>query len=81
MLNDIQRYEDRSIFLGQSLDHDFGKSHREYMDDLAHTANVKGIPLVITKMYDYALYEKFQSFNAVYRVVNDEEFVWSEFLC
>lgn len=81
MMKDILIYENWSKTLGQSIDHNLEKNYREYMDDLAITANVKGIPPVVTKMYHFALHDNFQSFNSVYRVVNDEEFIWNEGPC
>lgn len=81
MIKDITRYDEISKTLGQTIDHDLEKNHRAYVEDLAVTANIKGIPPVINKLYDYVLNEKFQVFNLAYKVVNDEEFDCYKCLC
>lgn len=80
-MKDIEKYKETNKALGQSLDQNLEKNHRQYVEDLARTANLKGVPPVISKMYDYVLQEKFQVFNLAYRVVDDENFECYECLC
>lgn len=81
MLKNIEKYKETSKTLGQSLDQNVEKNHRQYAEDLARTASLKGIPPVLHKLYDYVIYKKFQVFNLAYRVVDDENFECYECLC
>lgn len=80
-MEDIEKYKKISKTLGQSMDHDLEKNHRDYVEDLANTAKIDCFPLALNKMYDYVINEKFQIFNLAYRVVDDENFECYECLC
>lgn len=81
MLEDIEKYKKTSKKLGQSMDHDLEKNHRDYVEDLAVTANIKCFPLALNKMYDYVINEKFQIFNLAYKVADEDNFECYECIC
>lgn len=74
MMKDIQKYRELCNPLGQTTDNDMNKIHRIYVEDLAETARIDCIPLVINKMYDYVIHEKFQVFSLAYRIVSEDKF-------
>lgn len=80
MMKDIEKYKETIRALGRPLEH-LGKNHRKYVEDLARTANVKCIPPVLNKMFDYVYPERFQIFTLAYRIISDEEFECYECAC
>lgn len=71
---DIKMKEERGV--PKNMLHVIGQTQRKYFTDLAVTANIKGVPESINKLYSY-LAEN-MSFNYRFDIINDEEFVAEE---
>ncbi|XP_057661541.1 dimethylaniline monooxygenase [N-oxide-forming] 4-like isoform X1 [Diorhabda carinulata] len=73
MLEDLQKHMETRNNSDHS--HLLGIEQRDYLDDLATTANIKKIPPVYSKMYRYVHDIGKGKIHWSYKIINDEEFI------